>query len=143
MRLKKKADRLLQNITDCKERIDPPLPPTLSQPSRPTSTGPMRSNAIARPKVNGAGHAHKRFPSFPAARPIITPKQRLDLPFAECPALERTPHGMAAFLVLDSEADPSNIPNGYSSSVSPYEYDSGADKALMTVDSDPGEKRKL
>ena len=49
MRLKKKADRLLQNITDRKERIDPPLPPTLSQPSRPTSAGPMRSNAIARP----------------------------------------------------------------------------------------------
>ncbi|OAX33132.1 hypothetical protein K503DRAFT_794579 [Rhizopogon vinicolor AM-OR11-026] len=136
MRLKKKADRLLKNITDRKERIDPSLPPSLSLSSRPTSPVQMRPTAVARPKINGAGHAHKRSLSSSATQP----KQRTDLPFAECPALERTPHGMAAFRMLESEAGPSNIPNGYSAI---HEYDSEGDEALMAMDSDSGEKRKL
>lgn len=139
MRLKKKADRLLQNITDRKERIDPSLPPSLSQPSRPTSPTVMKSTAVARPKVNGAGHTHKRSLTSSATQS----KPRIDLPFAECPSLERTPHGMAAFRTLESEAGPSNIPNGYSASASTPEYDSEADESLMIIDNDLGEKRKL
>ncbi|KAG0701178.1 hypothetical protein DFH29DRAFT_990202 [Suillus ampliporus] len=142
MRLKKKADRLLQNITDRKERIDPPLPPVLSQPSHSASPVPMRPTAVVRPKINGAAHTHKRSPSFRTQTPI-NPKQRMDLPFAESPALERTPHGMVTFRALESEAGPSSIPNGYSSSTSTNEYDSEADDALMSVDNDSGEKRKL
>ncbi|KAG1726945.1 Bromodomain-containing protein, partial [Suillus paluster] len=143
MRLKKKADRLLQNITDRKERIDPPLPPALSLSSHSGSPVPTRPTAVARPKINGTAHTHRRSPSFPATQTLITSKQRMDLPFAESPALERTPHGMAAFRALESEAGPSSIPNGYSSSASTNEYDSDADEALMLVDSDSGEKRKL
>jgi transcriptional activator SPT7 len=141
MRLKKKADRLLQNITDRKERIDPSLPPSLSLSSRSSSPVQTRPTAVARPKVNGTGHAHKRSLSS-TTQQSITPKQRIDLPFAECPALERTPHGMATFRMLESEAGPSSIPNGYNASASP-EYDSEADDSLMVVDNDLGEKRKL
>ncbi|KAG1734488.1 hypothetical protein EDB19DRAFT_2040881 [Suillus lakei] len=143
MRLKKKADRLLKNITDRKERIDPPLPAALSQPSHSASPVPMRPNATARPKINGTTYTHKRSPSFTATQTLITPKQRMDLPFAESPALERTPHGMAAFRALESEAGPSSIPNGYSSSGSTNDYDSEADEVLMSIDNDSGEKRKL
>ncbi|KAG1882461.1 hypothetical protein F4604DRAFT_1744161 [Suillus subluteus] len=143
MRLKKKADRLLKNITDRKERIDPPLPAALSQPSHSASPVPMRPNATARPKINGTTHTHRRSPSLTATQTSITPKQRMDLPFADSPALERTPHGMAAFHSLESEAGPSSIPNGYSSSPSTNEYDSEADEALMSIDNDSGEKRKL
>ncbi|KAG1844929.1 hypothetical protein DFJ58DRAFT_907203 [Suillus subalutaceus] len=143
MRLKKKADRLLKNITDRKERIDPPLPAALSQPSHSASPIPMRPNATARPKINGTTYTHRRSPSLTATQSTITPKQRMDLPFADSPALERTPHGMAAFHSLESEAGPSSIPNGYSSSASTNEYDSEADETLMSIDNDSGEKRKL
>jgi transcriptional activator SPT7 len=143
MRLKKKADRLLKNITDRKERIDPPLPAALSQPSHSASPVPMRPTATARPKINGMAYTHRRSPSLTATQTSITPKQRMDLPFADSPALERTPHGMAAFHALESEAGPSSIPNGYSSSASTNDYDSEADEALMSIDNDSGEKRKL
>jgi transcriptional activator SPT7 len=143
MRLKKKADRLLKNITDRKERIDPPLPAALSQTPHSASPIPMRPNATARPKINGTPYAHKRSPSFTATQTSINPKQRMDLPFADSPALERTPHGMAAFRELESEAGPSSIPNGYSSSSSTNGYDSEADEALISIDNDSGEKRKL
>ncbi|KAG2335968.1 hypothetical protein BDR05DRAFT_1063734 [Suillus weaverae] len=143
MRLKKKADRLLKNITDRKERIDPPLPAALSQPSHSASPVPMRPNATARPKINGTTYAHKPSPSFTATQTSITPKQRMDLPFADSPALDRTPHGMVAFRALESEAGPSSIPNGYSSPASTNDYDSEADEASMSIDNDSGEKRKL
>lgn len=143
MRLKKKADRLLKNITDRKERIDPPIPAALSQTPHSASPIPMRPNATARPKINGTPYAHKRSPSSTATQTSITPKQRMDLPFADSPALERTPHGMAAFRELESEAGPSSIPNGYSSSSSTNDYDSEADEALISIDNDSGEKRKL
>lgn len=143
MRLKKKADRLLQNITDRKERIDPSLPPSLSLSSRPTSPVQTRPTAITRPKINGTGHAHKRSLSSSVTQHSITPKQHMDLPFAEHPALERTPLGMTAFRTLESQAGPSSIPNGSNPSASTSEYDSEAEEPLMAVDSDSGEKRKL
>ncbi|KAG2158647.1 uncharacterized protein EDB93DRAFT_1245881 [Suillus bovinus] len=141
MRLKKKADRLLKNITDRKERIDPPLPAALSQPPNSASPVPMRPNAMARPKINGTTYTHRRSPSLTITQ--TTPKQRMDLPFADSPALERTPHGMASFRALESEAGPSSIPNGYGSSASTNDYDSEADEAVMSIDNDSGEKRKL
>ncbi|KAG1892955.1 uncharacterized protein F5891DRAFT_1209440 [Suillus fuscotomentosus] len=140
MRLKKKADRLLKNITDRKERIDPPLPAALSQPPNSASPVAMRPNATARPKINGTAYTHRRSPSLTVPQ---SSKQRMDLPFADSPALERTPHGMAAFRALESEAGPSSIPNGYSSSASTNDYDSEVDEALMSIDNDLGEKRKL
>ncbi|KAG2073285.1 hypothetical protein BDR04DRAFT_1095186 [Suillus decipiens] len=143
MRLKKKADRLLKNITDRKERIDPPLPAALSQSPHSTSPVPMRPNATARPKINGTAYTHRRSPSLTATQTTMTPKQRMDLPFADSPALERTSHGMAAFRALESEAGPSSIPNGYGSSASTNDYDSEADEVLMSIDNDSGEKRKL
>ncbi|KAG1789577.1 hypothetical protein EV424DRAFT_1338564 [Suillus variegatus] len=140
MRLKKKADRLLKNITDRKERIDPPLPAALSQPPHSASPVAMRPNATARPKINGTAYTHRRSPSLTVPQ---SSKQRMDLPFADSPALERTPYGMAAFRALESEAGPSSIPNGYSSSASTNDYDSEVDEALMSIDNDSGEKRKL
>ena len=103
----------------------------------------MRPTAVARPKINGAGHAHKRSLPLPVTQQPTTPKQHADLPFAERPALERTPQGMAAFRMLESEAGPSNIPNGYDASASTPDYDSEGEETLMAVDSDSGEKRKL
>ncbi|KAG2336437.1 hypothetical protein BDR05DRAFT_1005879 [Suillus weaverae] len=112
-----------KNITDRKERIDPPLPAALSQPSYSASPVQMRSNATARPKINCTTYAHKPSPSF-------TVTQTLE-PFANSPALDRTLHGMAAFRALESEAGPSSIPNGYSPSSSTTNYDSEADEALI------------
>ncbi|KAG1897349.1 uncharacterized protein F5891DRAFT_982735 [Suillus fuscotomentosus] len=81
---------------------------------------------MARPEIDGTTHAHK--PS---------------LSFADSPALERTPHGMATFRALESETGLPRIPNGYGSSASTNDCGSEADEALMSMDNDFGEKRKL
>ncbi|KAG1836339.1 hypothetical protein C8R48DRAFT_782978 [Suillus tomentosus] len=86
----------------------------------------MRPNATARPEIDGTTHAH-----------------RPSLSFADSPALERTPHGMATFRALESETGLPRISNGYGSSASTNDCGSEADEALMSMDNDFGEKRKL
>ncbi|KAF6748714.1 SAGA complex protein [Ephemerocybe angulata] len=101
-RLRAKAERLLKYITDRKDRIEPQA--FESTPTTPTTVG------IARPKVNGVNGAthHKRTPSTaiptptPSSQPIASSSSRkLDVPFAESPALIRTPEGMVLFRELD------------------------------------------
>lgn len=94
-RLKVKAERLLKYITDRKERTDPPIPSDLP------STG------VARPRMNGHGGSHTRSPSLTnGSTPIsrTSTKYRRDIPFADTPAIVRTPEGMARFLELDRDA---------------------------------------
>ncbi|KAJ3993971.1 SAGA complex protein, partial [Lentinula boryana] len=80
LRLKAKAEKLLANITDRKERADPHIPFDFS------------SSGAIHPKINGInGRAHTRSPSIP----------RRDTSFEESPALIRTPEGMTMFRDLD------------------------------------------
>ncbi|PCH35643.1 hypothetical protein WOLCODRAFT_107620 [Wolfiporia cocos MD-104 SS10] len=102
-RLRAKAERLLANITDYKERADPVIPLDIA-----LNGAAPRPNGVA---LNGAGHARVRSPAAakspsPAKAIPITPAQkraRRDAPFAESPAIVRTPAGMAAFAELDQE----------------------------------------
>ena len=117
MRLKNKADGLLVNITDRKDRADPTIPPdfSASPPSRP----------VARPKINGYS-SHDRIKSSAASQSLaghvpvsrlsltngIRPapgtsikKMNVDVPFGDMAALVRTSEGMAAFRSLDIELD--------------------------------------
>ncbi|KAG1716473.1 hypothetical protein ID866_677 [Astraeus odoratus] len=125
VRLKKKADRLLMNITDRKDRVDPPIP------GEPTSHAISR--AVARSKPNGTSH-----PLQDRDRDRTSSKQRQrsltlsgtgstsstkhsasgrsltgwrsmsaapwkEVHFAESPALIRTQEGMSAFRALDHD----------------------------------------
>ena len=97
-RLKVKAERLLKYITDRKERTDPPIPSDLP----PTGVARPRMNGM-----NGRGGSHTRSPSLTnGSTPIsrTSTKYRRDIPFADTPAIIRTPEGMAQFLELDREA---------------------------------------
>ncbi|KIK92999.1 hypothetical protein PAXRUDRAFT_26504 [Paxillus rubicundulus Ve08.2h10] len=131
-RLKKKADKLLANITDRKDRVDPSIPADLSLSST--------ARPVTRPKINGYAshdrikpHYHSHSNSISGSRPssangvrpapgIAVKKMRRDVPFGETPALVRTPEGMAAFRSLDidleglGEPGPSTLAhsNGYS-----------------------------
>lgn len=101
-RLKIKAERLLKNITDCKERLDPHVPAEL-----PSSATPPRLNGTT---LNGHGRSHTpsttQSPGPPIHRVSMPPsarKPRKDLSFPEAPAIVRTPAGMAHFLQLDQQ----------------------------------------
>ncbi|KAJ3826944.1 SAGA complex protein [Lentinula raphanica] len=105
LRLKAKAEKLLANITDRKERAEPHIPYELS------------SSGALHPKINGVnGRAHTRSPSTASASssklpPItiktsslakaITRVPRRDTSFEDSPALIRTPEGMSMFRDLD------------------------------------------
>ncbi|KAJ3748436.1 SAGA complex protein [Lentinula detonsa] len=105
LRLKAKAEKLLANITDRKERADPHIPYDFS------------SSGAIHPKINGInGRAHTRSPSVASSSssklPSITIKTsflakavtkipRRDTSFEESPALIRTPEGMTMFRDLD------------------------------------------
>ncbi|KAG7445604.1 uncharacterized protein BT62DRAFT_920312 [Guyanagaster necrorhizus] len=96
-----KAEKLLRNITDRKERADPVIPA-----------------ALQGPKVNGMVNGHSRphmvhhqpSSSGPLAKAIVKPTavplQRRDLPFADSPALIRTQHGMSLFAKLNCDSPP-------------------------------------
>ncbi|KIJ15637.1 hypothetical protein PAXINDRAFT_169074 [Paxillus involutus ATCC 200175] len=172
-RLKKKADRLLANITDRKDRVDPSIPANLSLSS---ATRP-----VARPKINGYAshdrirpysHAHSNSisgsrPSANGVRPapgMAVKKMKRDVPFGETPALVRTPEGMVAFRSLDidleglGEPGPSTLAhsNGYSNHgvlerlrgytmMAEWESESEEEQALsgIKLENDVGDKRKL
>ncbi|KAJ3520663.1 hypothetical protein NM688_g9130 [Phlebia brevispora] len=98
-RLKAKADKLLKNITDRKERMDPPVPDLHSRGSTPRLNG-----------INGHGRARPvAFTKSPSpSKPLITANgkhHRRDISPSHEPTLERTPEGMAAFLRLDREVE--------------------------------------
>lgn len=115
------------NITDRKDRVDPPIP------GDPQSSATARS--VARPKINGITHSfhdrekdrlsvkhqHQRSPTLSGTGSTISTKHsasgrsavggwstptaesrpKRDIPFPDSPALIRTPEGMSAFRDLD------------------------------------------
>ncbi|OCB85846.1 hypothetical protein A7U60_g7200 [Sanghuangporus baumii] len=113
-RLQQKANRLLKNITDRRDRLDPPVPSPID------ATHPRMPNGVM---VNGhSGHSRKhsaattpvpKMPivikkSAPPSRtmsiaPPSPPPTRRDLTFGEQPAFVRTVEGMAAWSALDRE----------------------------------------
>ncbi|KAJ7346467.1 hypothetical protein DFH08DRAFT_700766 [Mycena albidolilacea] len=114
-RLKLKADRLLRNITDRKERADPVIPAALG------GGGPTSSPFPSKP--NGAVNGH-RLPTItikPPRKPFndtsrkssfstgTVLKREPTLPFAEMPALVRTAEGMNAFALADDSPDPLHL----------------------------------
>lgn len=149
LRLQIKAERLLQNITDRKERIDPPLPPELAGSRGST------------PRLNGVnGHVVGRartvaFTKSPSPTKHLNQARREASP-SDGPAFERTPMGMANFLRLDRELharmNGPSLTNGISGptleeqlAAYPPLYSEGdrGDLSHTTVDGGLGEKRKL
>lgn len=101
IRLKAKADKLLKNITDRKERADPTIPDLHSRGSTPRVNG-----------VNGHGVGRARPVAFTKSptpsKPHVAANgkhYRRESPPSQVPTFERTPEGMAAFLRLDRELD--------------------------------------
>ena len=145
-RLQAKAEKLLENITDRKERMDPPLPSELA------------GSRSVTPQLNGVnGHVvgraitHTRSPS-PTKH--VVPTRREMTPSEE--KYERTPAGMAHFIRLNHEVeDRLNRPfttNGISGHTleeqlmeyTPlYATDKRGDGPHTTIDGGLGEKRKL
>ncbi|KAK7057323.1 hypothetical protein R3P38DRAFT_2840584 [Favolaschia claudopus] len=119
-RLKLKADRLLRNITDRKERADPAIPAALGGG---TVSAPSAFPAKPNGAVNGSINAHRpptitikpprkpmddgsRKSSFPTGSVL---RREPPQPFAEMGALIRTPEGMRAFADADAEPYPLHL----------------------------------
>ncbi|OBZ69870.1 hypothetical protein A0H81_10152, partial [Grifola frondosa] len=157
-RLKDKAEKLLKNITDYKERADPAIPGEV-----PLRVVP-KVNGIT---VNGHGRSHPpsslRSPSpvkQGVAYPVASKKVRRDVPFSDSPAIHRTQSGMSTFVKLDRELDSvftTSVSDNERASSSlkdqlieyaPLEEDgdsgrSTPETSLKTVDGEIGGKRKL
>ncbi|KAI8971000.1 hypothetical protein BD414DRAFT_501326 [Trametes punicea] len=158
-RLKAKAEKLLENITDLKERADPIIPGEV-----PVRGITPRVNGAS---VNGNGRLHSAL-SFRSPSPIKqsaplpgqTRKVRRDTTFPESSAIVRTQAGMSTFLELDRDVDAylshqlgagqfdpaaSNLKQRllrYAVIVED-ETDGTAGSSLSTIDGDVGAKRKL
>ncbi|THH20490.1 hypothetical protein EW146_g882 [Bondarzewia mesenterica] len=150
-RLKVKAEKLLKNITDRKERADPSIPADLS------------IRRATQHKANGI-NGHVRTTSTVAIRPPIGPMQRAtpsnipppppprrDLPFAESPAIIRTAEGMRTFYELDRAMSESlssvdGHTNGLEDRLREYINVAVECEDIMmpsTIDGVVGDKRKL
>ncbi|KAJ7215027.1 hypothetical protein GGX14DRAFT_518637 [Mycena pura] len=155
IRLQTKANRLLRNLTDRKERADPVIPASLGGGGPP---GPTSLAAKPNGVVNGATHRpptitikpRKSFSSDPPRRAsniggAIVGKSERPQPFTEMPALVRTAEGMRAFAEADVAADgnPSAL-RGYL----PADIDSAVkveedeDDAFAAMDGTLGDKRR-
>ncbi|KAF7308941.1 SAGA complex protein [Mycena kentingensis (nom. inval.)] len=123
MRLRERANRLLANVTDRKERADPKIPAALS--GTPTD---IRMSAIATklgnvtvngapPTLNGVTvngiHARPTITIKPPRKSFssgsIEPapglRKAAKVDFGEMPALVRTPEGMRAFALADARME--------------------------------------
>ncbi|KZT72342.1 hypothetical protein DAEQUDRAFT_755185 [Daedalea quercina L-15889] len=159
MRLKTKAEKLLKNITDYKERADPVIPSDIAA----VAVAP-RTNGVT---TNGHTHLHSHSPALikspspgktlPMAQPS-SKKARHDGSFADSPAIVRSAEGMAAFMHLDQELEwwtgASHPANSASDEAQHLEQrlrqyvpvsddETGIGLPLQTIDGDVGEKRKL
>ncbi|KAJ7776048.1 hypothetical protein DFH07DRAFT_74082 [Mycena maculata] len=122
-RLKVKADRLLHNITDRKERADPVIPPALGGggPTVPSATPrasplPSKPNGVARLPTITIKPPRKptdasRKGSFTAGAGVVVKRTHAPAQlFEEMPALTRTAEGMRAFVAAEAgAADPSAL----------------------------------
>ncbi|THH03070.1 hypothetical protein EW145_g6557 [Phellinidium pouzarii] len=107
-RLQEKAIRLLKNVTDRRDRLDPPVP--MDMRTTPALNG-----------VNLNGHARKhsvtpmpKAPAITITKKVVSatpPPQapRREVFFAESPAFVRTAGGMSTFLALDRDLDSENV----------------------------------
>ncbi|KIK61029.1 hypothetical protein GYMLUDRAFT_586847 [Collybiopsis luxurians FD-317 M1] len=136
MRLKAKAEKLLANVTDRRERLDPHLPNDLS------TLGAIKINGIN-------GRAHTRTPSA-SKTPTLSTKSssiakavkiaRRSGAFEESPALVRTPEGMVKFREMDQslQAGPSSaVGTRMRELLSEHEDDYDSESASL------GDKRKV
>lgn len=121
-RLEQKANRLLQNITDRKDRMDPPLPSNLPASSSYSSSSLA---GIARPRINGVstsssgsingtyvngsrtGYGHGRTPSGTVVGKgyVKSFASKRGVRFEDSPAIVRTPEGMRTFRDLSMGVD--------------------------------------
>ncbi|KZT01472.1 uncharacterized protein LAESUDRAFT_478191 [Laetiporus sulphureus 93-53] len=102
-RLKAKAEKLLQNITDWKERADPAIPADISLPGPSPKTNGMSMNGFGRyhsPTVMKSPSPGKAVPIPPGAKRV-----NRDVSFPESPAIVRTPRDMVTFAQLDRRLD--------------------------------------
>lgn len=149
-RLQQKAQKLLKNVTDKRERLEPPVP------------SDVRPNGVL---VNGAGHSRKlsttpipktvivtRRPTTAPATPStlpLSPAQKQELTFADSPAFVRTPAGMATFHELDqalaeNEAGPSRLPiTDKLRAIISSDDSTGEMYGMEFANGDVGNKRKL
>ena len=146
-RLQLKAERLLKNITDRKERSDPLIPSDL--PGRTPSTILIKPNGINGHSRSLSGTPAPMLP--PTKSTIRIPpstlskkKKSKDVNFPDSPAIVRTAEGMRLFKSADEELDveESNIENRLREFTleDPDEFvdvDSEEETALI------GDKRKL
>lgn len=102
-RLKAKAELLLRNITDRKERLDPHIPTNLATKNGTVKVNGINGHSVARPRPV----AFTKSPSpnkLPAASaPSRVPRR--DVPFPESSAIVRTAEDMLTFRNLDRELD--------------------------------------
>ncbi|KAJ7262324.1 hypothetical protein B0H12DRAFT_1321935 [Mycena haematopus] len=152
-RLKLKADRLLRNITDRKERADPVIPAALGGGGGLTthSSSPFPS------KPNGAVNGIHRTPTItikPPRKPFndasrkssfssgTVQKREPTQPFAEMPALVRTAEGMRAFVEADLNADPVHLRQYLPPDIDVIKVEEEEDASdAMDVDGMLGDKR--
>lgn len=152
-RLRAKANTLLKNITDRKERLDPTIPAVFG--GKGAKVNGVNGHSATRPRPV----AFTKSPS-PAKIPVATSVQprrpRGEVPFPESYAIVRTADGMTAFAQLDQALDArlnNQVSAGEFSGMSLEEKlrefsledpeSSGEEGGFMAVDSEVGEKRKL
>ncbi|CCM01012.1 uncharacterized protein FIBRA_03060 [Fibroporia radiculosa] len=155
-RLKVKAEQLLKNITDWKERVDPAIPTNIPQFTALPGPNGVSANGHARyppPTISKAPSPGKAIPKIPGSR-----KARGHLQFEDALAITRSPAGMSSFARLDHALDQRlNALNSADSGffgleeqlnefivASDDETDAVLEEVtLKTIDGDTGAKRKL
>ncbi|KAJ7454601.1 hypothetical protein B0H11DRAFT_261161 [Mycena galericulata] len=162
-RLKLKADRLLRNITDRKERADPVIPAALGGGGpAPSAIGTARPSPFpTKPNglVNGNAHrpptitikpARKSFndgsrsksSSFSVGTAVKRDVHAAAQDFAEMPALTRTAEGMRAFAEVDADADPVRLRPYLPADIEPSVKLEEEEDDAMDVDGVLGDKRR-
>ncbi|KIP09038.1 hypothetical protein PHLGIDRAFT_103496 [Phlebiopsis gigantea 11061_1 CR5-6] len=148
-RLRAKAEKLLKNITDRKERVEPPIPSDISRGNTPKLNGTVNGHVRPRPVA-----LTKSPTPVKLLGPSNAPAPRRDAPFAETPAILRTAEGMSEFAQLDRELDArlqgEFLANGLSgpSLEEQLRYYAGVESEgdsddMLTADGEVGEKRKI
>ncbi|KAI0686712.1 hypothetical protein BC835DRAFT_1379004 [Cytidiella melzeri] len=153
-RLKAKAEILLKNITDRKERLEPVIPTSLSSRGGVVKVNGINGHSVAKPRP--VAFTKLPSPSRTSSSVIQAKQSRRDVPFPESSAIVRTGEDMATFLQLDGELEArlnneldTNAFSGLSLEEKLRNYAvSGLDATaedgdFMAMDVGLGEKRKL
>lgn len=139
----------MKNITDRKERVDPPIPSDISRGNTPKLNGTVNGHARPRPVAfTKSPSPVKAFGQTNASVP------KRNAPFPDTPAILRSAEGMAEFAQLDRELDARLhgrfLANGLSGPSVEEQLKQHIDRELdvngedvMMADGEVGEKRKL